>query len=61
MNRIWKKISTILLALSVVATSVPVTAMASEKGTNSQNEKLEVNKTYIVPVERLDKYGLNID
>ena len=41
MNRIWKKISTILLALSVVATSVPVTAMASEKEATNQNKNLE--------------------
>ena len=61
MNKIWKKISTILLALSVVATSVPVTAMASEKEATNQNKNLEMNKTYIVPISRLDKYGLNID
>lgn len=61
MNKIWKKISTILLALSVIVTSVPVTAMAEEKETSNQNENLEVNKTYIVPINRLDKYGLNID
>ena len=46
MNKIWKKISTILLALSVVATSVPVTAMASEKETTNQNKNLEMNKIY---------------
>ena len=59
MNKIWKKISAFLLALIVVATSIPATAMASE--ISNQNEKLEVNKTYIVPISRLDKYGLNID
>ena len=70
MKQIVKRILTFALSAAMVLTLVPTTAFAEDTGSNNVNknlrvsgtsENVEVNKTYIVPVERLDKYGLNID
>lgn len=70
MKQIVKRILTFALSAAMVLTLVPTTAFAEDTGSNKVNknlrvsgtsENVEVNKTYVVPVERLDKYGLNID